>query len=194
MAALLVIADIEDLRWKHGSGHADVLLSCGDVPDQVILEAADAWGCGLIFAVKGNHDAIFPFPSPIVDLHLKIVEHDGIRFGGWNGAWKYKPRGHFLYDQAEVAASLCSFPPTDVFLSHNSPRGIHDRDDGVHVGFDGLGSYVARAKPALLFHGHQHVAAESVLGRTRIVGIHGYRKLSIEPVRFPIVPSRTSAT
>lgn len=37
---LLVIADIEDLRWKHGVGEADILLSCGDVSDHVIMEAA----------------------------------------------------------------------------------------------------------------------------------------------------------
>ncbi len=38
---LLAIADVEDLNWKHGEGEADILLSCGDVPDHVILEAAD---------------------------------------------------------------------------------------------------------------------------------------------------------
>ena len=51
---LLVIADIEDLRWKHGVGEADILLSCGDVSDHVIMEAADAFKCHSIFAVKGN--------------------------------------------------------------------------------------------------------------------------------------------
>lgn len=53
---LLVIADIEDLRWEHGVGEADILLSCGDVSDHVIMEAADAFKCHAIFAVKGNHD------------------------------------------------------------------------------------------------------------------------------------------
>jgi predicted phosphodiesterase len=66
---LFVIADIEDLRWKHGVGEADILRSCGDVSDHVIMEAADAFKCHAIFAVKGNHDSADPFPEPIVDLH-----------------------------------------------------------------------------------------------------------------------------
>ena len=40
---ILVIADIDDLRWKGGSGHADMLISCGDVSDPVILDAAAAF-------------------------------------------------------------------------------------------------------------------------------------------------------
>jgi hypothetical protein len=41
---LLVIADIEALSWKHGVGEADILLSCGDVSDHVILTShSDAY-------------------------------------------------------------------------------------------------------------------------------------------------------
>ena len=154
---LLLLSDIDDLHWKHGLGQADVLLSCGDVSDQVILEAAESHGCSAIFAVKGNHDTHAPFPEPIVDLHLHNLKHAGHTLGGLNGSWKYKPRGHFLYDQQEVGLFLDSFPPVDVFLTHNSPRGIHDREDGVHCGFDGLRSYILRAGPGIVIHGHQHV-------------------------------------
>lgn len=42
---LLILADIDDLHWNHGGGQADVLLSCGDIYDQVILEAAQAYSC-----------------------------------------------------------------------------------------------------------------------------------------------------
>ena len=147
---LLVIADIEDLRWKHGVGEADILLSCGDVSDHVIMEAADAFKCHAIFAVKGNHDSVNPFPEPIVDLHRFSKKCMGVTFGGLNGAWKYKPRGHYRYDQSEVERYLAIFPGTDIFISHNSPRGIHDRNDGIHTGFDGLTSFIARAKPKIL--------------------------------------------
>lgn len=41
---LLVLADIDDLHWHHGTGQADLIISCGDVYDQVILEAANAYG------------------------------------------------------------------------------------------------------------------------------------------------------
>jgi hypothetical protein len=42
---ILAISDIDDLDWKHGGDEADVLLSCGDISDQVILEAAEAYAC-----------------------------------------------------------------------------------------------------------------------------------------------------
>ena len=174
---LLVIADIEDLSWKHGAGEADILLSCGDVSDHVILEAADAFKCRAIFAVKGNHDSPDPFPRPIVDLHRFRKYCMGVNFGGLNGAWKYKPRGLYLYDQSEVEGYLAIFPGTDIFISHNSPRGIHDRSDGIHTGFDGLTSYIARAKPKILVHGHHHVNMESMFSETKVIGVHGWRKI-----------------
>ena len=172
---ILAIADIDDFHWNYGPGQADVLLSCGDVSDQVILEAANAYNCRVIFAVKGNHDTPIPFDKPIVDLHLQSHEYAGLRFGGLNGSWKYKPRGHYLYEQGEVESFLSAFPPVDIFLSHNSPRGIHDKEDGVHYGFDGLNTYLAKAKPKLLIHGHQHAEKETVVAETRVLGVYGYK-------------------
>ena len=176
---LLILADIDDFQWKHGVGHADVLLSCGDVPDQVILGAAEAYRCSLILAVKGNHDSNSPFPKPIVDLHLQVQEHGGISFGGMNGSWRYKPRGHFLYSQAEAQGFLAAFPQVDIFLSHNSPRGIHDQNDGVHYGFEALNTYINRVKPRILIHGHQHTNMESQVKETRIIGVYGHRLIEI---------------
>jgi Icc-related predicted phosphoesterase len=176
---ILILADIDDFHWKHGGGAADVLLSCGDVADQVILEAAQAYACPRIFAVKGNHDTNATFADPIADLHLQVCEHGGISFGGLNGSWRYKPRGYFLYDQTEVQGLLATFPPVDVFLSHNSPRGIHDQEDEVHYGFDGLRTYIQRAKPKIVIHGHQHLNKETKIDQTRIIGVFGHRVIEI---------------
>ena len=177
---LLILADMDDFHWPHGGGQADLLLACGDVADQVILEAAQAYGVTRILAVKGNHDADAAFASPIENLHLTVVEHGGgLRIGGCNGCWKYKPRGAFLYDQAEAHRLLAGFPPVDILITHNSPRGIHDREDGVHPGFDALADYLHRAEPRLLLHGHQHVDRETQIGRTTVVGVHGHRLVKI---------------
>lgn len=176
---ILAIADIDDFHWKHGTGQADVLLSCGDVCDQVILEAAEARGCGTILAVKGNHDSNAPFADPIVDLHRQVYEHCGVRFGGLNGSWRYKPRGYFLYDQEEVELILADFPAVDIFLSHNSPRGTHDKEDEVHYGFDALNTYIAQQKPSILVHGHQHVDVETRAGETRVIGLYGQKLIEI---------------
>jgi len=176
---LLILADIDDIRWKHGEGQADVVLSCGDVADQVILEAAYAYACSHIFAVKGNHDTNEAFPQPIIDLHLRVQKHNAIVFAGLNGSWRYKARGHFLYGQMEVQGFLEALPPVNVFLSHNSPRRIHDRDDEVHYGFEALNSYTQRTQPTLVIHGHQHVNMETLLEETQVVGVCGYRVIEI---------------
>jgi len=179
---LLVIADIDDFRWKHGAGEADVLLSCGDVCDEVIAEAAKSFGCRHIFAVKGNHDSGAPFPDPINDLHLQAQVHGDWTFGGLNGSWKYKPRGNFLYEQWQVEDFLSQFPAVDIFCSHNSPRGIHDREDDVHYGFDALVSYISKTKPKYLIHGHQHVDQATLVDETQVIGVFGHRLIEIEEI------------
>ena len=179
---ILVISDIVEFHWEYGTGRADMLVSCGDVSNQVILEAAESYQCNTILAVKGNHDSNTPFPQPITDMHLQIKEIHGLRFGGLSGSWKYKPRGHFLFEQWEVEKYLSNFPSVDIFFSHNSPRGIHDQEDEVHCGFDGLNNYILGRKPKILIHGHQHINKESILGGTRIIGVYGYRGIEIEQI------------
>jgi Icc-related predicted phosphoesterase len=176
---LLVLADIDDLRWRGGSGRADALLALGDIADMVILQAAESWQCPAVLAVKGNHDADAPFPAPVIDLHLRTVKLGDFGFGGLNGCLQYKPRGHFLYYQEEAEAFLDAFPAVDIFLSHNSPRGVHDREDEVHTGFTGLNAYIGRAAPRLLLHGHQHQDRESLVGRTRVIGVYGWKVIDI---------------
>ena|ERR1017187_6457867 len=172
---ILVLADIDDLRWQHGTGQADLILALGDIADCLILEAAEAYGAPPIFGVKGNHCSPTPFPEGITDLHLRTVEFGGISFGGFHGSWRYKLRGHYLFEQDEATALLEGFGYVDVLLAHNSPSGIHERGDEVHAGFLALNAYISRAKPKVVFHGHQHINKESTMGQTRVVGVYGHR-------------------
>ena len=57
----LVIADDEYFLKSLPVAPADVLISCGDLPDADIVMAAERCGCQQIFAVKGNHDSGAPF-------------------------------------------------------------------------------------------------------------------------------------
>src|ERR1041384_6266738 len=125
---LLVIADDELLASRLPEWRADLLVSCGDVPDDVILRVGEKCACRQIVAVKGNHDSSRSFPAPVQDLHLKTLEICRVRFGGFCGAWKYKPAGHYLFEQAEVEKAMSSFPSVDIFVAHNSPRLFHDQD------------------------------------------------------------------
>jgi Icc-related predicted phosphoesterase len=176
---LLILADIDSFRWQWEKGQVDLIISCGDVSDQLILEASEAFNCPRLFAVKGNHDSNMPFSLPIIDLHLITSNLNGFTFGGLNGSWKYKPKGYFLYEQNEVSGFLKNYSAVNVFVSHNSPLGIHDKQDEVHNGFKGLNEYIERTKPKLLIHGHQHCNKETVVGETRVIGVYGHRILEI---------------
>ena len=178
---ILLISDIDELHWRNGTGQADLILSCGDVADQVIIEASQAYECPHVFAVRGNHDYNHDnaFPEPIIDLHLAIRKHGGLTFGGLNGSWRYKSKGHYLHDQDEVCRYMSAFPPVDILIAHNSPKGIHDRDDGIHEGFDGLTNYILEHKPRFLFHGHQHINQETLYEGTRVICVYGWKVMAI---------------
>ncbi|MBP5359705.1 MAG: metallophosphoesterase [Treponema sp.] len=45
----------------------------------------------------------------------------------------------------------------DVFLTHASPRHIHDREDQCHKGFECFNWFIRKFRPALLIHGHIHL-------------------------------------
>ncbi len=171
---LLVIADDDGVRDKVEPKKADLLISCGDIAESTILQVARRTDCSCICAVKGNHDSHLDFQPPIVDLHLALQEQNGLRLGGFNGSWKYKPRGNYLYEQSDACRLLADFPAVDVFVSHNSPRHVHDREDEVHLGFDAYVEYIQRAQPRLFLHGHQHINQETFVGKTRVVGVYGY--------------------
>lgn len=176
---ILVLSDDDSVRDKIQNERTEVLVSCGDIAESVILHAARTVGCAHVLAVKGNHDGGGSFQPPIIDLHLNTYTIGGVRFGGFHGSWRYKPRGHYLYEQSEVEHLLASFPPVDIFVAHNSPRHIHDRDDDVHFGFEAFTHYIERAQPRLFIHGHQHIDRETLLGATRVIGVYGQRRLDI---------------
>jgi Icc-related predicted phosphoesterase len=174
---LLIIADDESVGRHVPESNPDLLISCGDLTDETILSVGAKCGCRQILAVKGNHDSSAPFPPPIRDLHLATFVFRSVKFGGFCGSWKYKPKGNYLFEDHEVEHMLKGFPPVDVFVAHNSPRSIHDRDDEVHPGFTAFNTYLANHKPKLFLHGHQHEHRESVADNTRVVGTFGHRFL-----------------
>src|SRR5512140_137248 len=96
---ILVIADEDSFSKTLTSERADVLISCGDMADQVILQTAQAAKCLRTFAVKGNHDGAGSFPAPILDLHLRtesfLVSFAALCLGGMVQE-SVAPRGTYL--------------------------------------------------------------------------------------------------
>ena len=169
-----VLADLHGPYWQPQSS-IDAVISLGDVPNSVLEMARDSYKCQ-VFAVKGNHDSAL-LPQGITDLHGKAHQLGPVLLGGFQGCWKYKPIGHYLYDQHEV--DLSDFPRVDLFLAHNSPRGVHDREDGVHHGFEAFNAYIDRVQPALFLHGHHHLNRSTMLGKTKCRGVYGQQVVEL---------------
>ena len=176
---IIAIADDDDLVGKRTGESAEILISLGDLYDTTIEQAQARYHASTVYAVKGNHDSPEPFPSFVTDLHLQITPHRGICIGGFSGCWQYKPRGHHLFTQPAVTEALTAFPPVDVFIAHNSPAGIHERDSYIHQGFHAFIDYIDRAQPRYFLHGHQHVNQISQRGQTTIIGVFGETLLDL---------------
>jgi Icc-related predicted phosphoesterase len=176
----IAIADDDSLVGHLAPARCDLLLCLGDLWDASIEKAYARYTPGKAFGIRGNHDTDAPFPFYVTPLHFTIEEYGGLKFGGFNGSWRYKPKGHHLYEQEEVCRMLRHFPRVDVFVAHNSPRGIHERGGDTHQGFDGFLSYIETAKPRYFIHGHQHLSAITRIGETEVIGVFGEATLNIK--------------
>ncbi|NNE93794.1 MAG: hypothetical protein HKN23_19255 [Verrucomicrobiales bacterium] len=170
---IVAIAD-DDLKALEGLPEsADLLVSLGDVSNETILEAASQTGAPRIFAVKGNHDSDADFPDGVIDLHRRAVRFQRWTFGGFGGCWKYKRKGHHLFEQEEVDLMLDGFPTIDIFIAHNSPAGVHERDDDVYRGFEAFTKLIEASEPYIFLHGHQHIQKNSRVEGTEVIGVFG---------------------
>jgi len=175
----LVLCDHDLPQFKElPLGPFDLILGCGDIQDSALLQAHKHFGAP-IFAVKGNHDVDDDFPKPIVNLHMNVETFQGITLGGHEGAPRYKPRGHFLYEESQAAQQMSFFPRVDVFIAHSPPRGTHDRDDIVHQGFETFRDYILKKKPAVFIHGHVDLDKETRLDGTRVIAACGAKVIDL---------------
>ncbi len=171
---LMDLSDVVDEK-------VDLVLTSGDLPRAIYDRLKAALGDVPLYGVHGAHDAPSDVQPP-EDLHLRVVEIGGIRIGGFQGSWRYKPGGRYLYSDNEVAVALERYPGVDVFVTHNPPAlAGHEIQDDVHNGFESFVEYCARGDVKYLFHGHSAQVCESQMGTTRVVGTHGRRIIEIEP-------------
>jgi len=128
--------------------------------------------------VYGNHCSGKYFDSlGIYNLHLKIFEHNGIKFGGFEGSIRYKESAYAkMYTQDEAKERLKDFPVVDIFLAHSPPYGINDEpNSSSHQGFIALKEYVKKKKPKYFLHGHTYPTKENIVeryGDTNIVYVY----------------------
>ena len=63
--------------------------------------------------------------------------------------WKLVPK--LIYNKLKYGRYL------DIFMTHASPRHIHDHEDPCHLGFECYNWFLQRFKPTYMVHGHIHL-------------------------------------
>jgi Icc-related predicted phosphoesterase len=196
---------------KHLFSDVDLVLGCGDLPGYYLEFVVTMLG-GPLFYVIGNHaNAISQFygfkdqwvyPGGCVNIDGRVVEHEGLLIAGLEGSMRYNSNEHFQYTEREMARKVWGLAPRlmmnklihgrylDIMITHAPPKGIHDRPDLCHKGFQAFITLMDRFRPRYLIHGHIHVynpaeITESTYKDTRVLNTYGYRTLEIEVERLP---------
>lgn len=183
---VLAIADRRpkiDIRDVVRQNNVELIITLGDLTREDLLQLEQITTIPKI-GVYGNHDSGTYMPDlGIWDMHLKVWDYNGLRFGGFQGCVRYKENPDaIMCTQEEATRLMANFPKVDVFLCHCPPRGINDEEEVAHQGFNALRDYIERKQPKVLLHGHTYPAEESVVkqhGPTRIEYVFEYKIVTL---------------
>lgn len=181
----------------------DLVLGCGDLPYYYVEYILTALNVPAYY-VRGNHANVVEYsaagqktqPQGAVDLHRRVICHEGLLIAGIEGSLRYN-KGPFQYSQAEMWEHALHFVPRlmynrvrygrflDILITHASPWGIHDQPDRPHQGIKAFNWLLRTFKPRYHFHGHIHVyqsfvKTETTYFQTQVINAYGYRKVEVE--------------
>lgn len=88
--------------------------------------------------------------------------------GGLEGFVLYNNSNRPMYSQFKSYVQLSSVGKCDIFISHNSPKDIHDENNLAHEGFKTLIDYIKNHKPKYIFYGQQHINKQAIAGTTEL--------------------------
>ena len=194
---------------------ARLIVACGDLPFDYLGYLMNALDVPLVFVpgnhdpdvsgyrtsragltLKAGLPARPPWPDGAVNAERAVVDAVGLRVAGLGGCLRYNdgPNQYTRRQQARRARSLSRRARwraardgrgVDVLLTHAPPRGVGDREDRAHQGFEALHWLARRIQPSLLLHGHIHPdempARVHRLGCTVVRNVAGHHLLDIEP-------------
>jgi uncharacterized protein len=161
-------------------GACDVLVTTGDLTLFDFPGLADLKDRKPAFGVYGNHDSGRYFEElGIINLHNKVVEFDGLKWGGFQSCLKYK-EGGIYYTENEAGTFADNFPYVDILLLHAGPKGmLDDQSDPVHTGSESIRRYVLEKKPRYVFLGHQYTNDFMEVGETKLYRTYGAQIIEI---------------
>jgi hypothetical protein len=181
----------------------DFAIGCGDLPyyyQEYVISRLDI----PFYYVRGNHSVeiertsagSFKGPRGAIDLHRRILNHNGLLLAGVEGCGRYRA-GPFQYTQDEMWMHVFMLVPgllrnlvltgryLDVLVTHAPPKDIHDQDDLPHQGIKAFRWLLKVFKPAYHFHGHIHIyhpdtITETIYRQTKVINTFGYRETVLE--------------
>ncbi|MEK7611122.1 MAG: metallophosphoesterase [Patescibacteria group bacterium] len=156
---------------------ADIFVTTGDLHYLDFCGLGERTNKKPAFGVYGNHDSGRYFESiGITDLHNRVVEYRGLKWGGFQGCLRYKQADSPMFSESEACIFADNFPYVDVLLLHAGPKGmLDDPSDQPHTGSEGIRRYVLEKKPKVVFLGHQYSDAFMQADPTRLYRTYGAR-------------------
>lgn len=191
----------ETLRER--MGHVAFAVSCGDLPVSYLEFIADALNRPLYY-VPGNHarrcnDTSPCEPAGAVNLSGKVVQDPatGLILAGFPGCLRYEENQPAQYSEWDIGLMAARMAPRlqlnrlrygralDLLVTHAPPRGINDRPDPAHRGFETLRGFLERWRPPYHLHGHIHLydrtePFQQRFGDTDVINVFPYRLLDLE--------------
>ena len=179
---ILAIADEESpALWDHYmpgrlDGY-DLILSCGDLKADYLTFLVTMGHARLLY-VQGNHDGSYEVKAPegCDCIDDQLVVYNGVRILGLGGCLRYHD-GPYQYTEKEMRRRISKLRfalrragGVDIVITHAPPRGLGDREDPAHMGFEALRDLIDRWHPSYLLHGHVHLRYDHSLPREQVYG------------------------
>ncbi|MCG8689212.1 MAG: metallophosphoesterase [Desulfobacterales bacterium] len=165
----------------------DLTISCGDMEPEYLSFLRDRLDAPLYY-VKGNHDIRYS-PGNLFgceNIHGRVVTIGGLNILGLEGSMWYNG-GPNQYTEAAMKKILFWMgfqiwrkKPIHMVVTHAPPRGIHDREDLCHMGFECFNRLIVKQSPDYFIHGHVHEAFDNFeqrmtwANRTRVINTCGH--------------------
>jgi Icc-related predicted phosphoesterase len=188
---------------KERFSDVEMILCAGDLPLDYLDFIVSSLNKPLFF-VFGNHDLQhFDYytqgigetfddngekyqGSGAIHAGSRVLYQDGLIIAGLGGSMRYN-RGKNQYTEAQMMRQVIKLIPkllfnrlfrgryVDILLTHASPRGIHDKEDRCHWGFEAFLWFIRTFKPKYLIHGHIHLYS---LADVRVTDYEGTRVIN----------------
>ena len=193
---ILTVSDTECAAlWDHYRPErlrdVDLIVSCGDIKREYLEFLVTMTNKPVLF-VPGNHDKGYVEhpPEGCENIDDTVFTYRGIRFLGLGGC-KFYNDAVYQYTEKQMAKRIRKLrwklhrsKGVDVIVTHAAPKGMGDRQDPAHQGFECFLKLMDRYRPRYLVHGHVHMNYDSDIPRVMTYGdteiINAYERYTIE--------------